>query len=78
MPAVETGSDPDWVLLELEPATEGAFPFSDVVAADEVFTTSSIREVMPVVELDGAPVGDGRPGPAAQRLQAALRLRSTR
>jgi branched-subunit amino acid aminotransferase/4-amino-4-deoxychorismate lyase len=64
-------------LLELEPASEGAFPFSDVVGADEVFTTSSIREVMPVVELDGAPVGNGRPGPAARRLQAALRLRST-
>jgi branched-subunit amino acid aminotransferase/4-amino-4-deoxychorismate lyase len=64
-------------LLELEPATEGEYAFSDVVEADEVFTTSSIREVMPVVELDGAPVGDGLPGPAAQRLQAALRLRST-
>jgi branched-subunit amino acid aminotransferase/4-amino-4-deoxychorismate lyase len=64
-------------LLELEPATEGEFPFAEVTGADEVFTTSSIREVMPVVELDGAPVADGLPGPAAQRLQAALRLRST-
>jgi hypothetical protein len=32
--------------------------------------------VMPVIALDGAPIGDGRPGPAAARLQAALRLRS--
>jgi branched-subunit amino acid aminotransferase/4-amino-4-deoxychorismate lyase len=64
-------------LLELEPATEGAFPFREVVSADEAFTTSSIREVMPVVELDGAPIGDGKPGTAARRLQAALRLRST-
>jgi D-alanine transaminase len=45
--------------------------------ADEAFTTSSIREVMPVVSLDGKPIGSGRPGPAAARLQAALRLRST-
>jgi branched-subunit amino acid aminotransferase/4-amino-4-deoxychorismate lyase len=41
-----------------------------------VFTTSSVREVMPVVAIDGAVVGDGLPGPAAARLQAALRLRS--
>jgi hypothetical protein len=34
--------------------------------------------VMPVVELDGTPIGDGRPGPAAARLQALLRLRSSR
>ena len=59
------------------PSTAGAFPLADLLAADEAFTTSSIREVMPVVALDGKPVGDGRPGPAAARLQAALRLRST-
>jgi hypothetical protein len=28
---------------------------------------------MPVVTVDGDPVGDGRPGPAAAALQAALR-----
>jgi 4-amino-4-deoxychorismate lyase len=60
----------------LGPVHEGAFPLADLLAADEAFTTSSIREVMPVVAVDGAPVGDGRPGPAAARLQAALRLRS--
>ncbi|HET7136942.1 MAG TPA: aminotransferase class IV [Gaiellaceae bacterium] len=59
-----------------EPAREGTFPLADLLAADEAFTTSSIREVMPVVAVDGAAIGDGRPGPAAARLQAALRLRS--
>ena len=54
-------------------AIEGAFPLAHLAAADEAFTSSSVREVLPVVELDGAPVGDGRPGPAAQALQAALR-----
>jgi branched-chain amino acid aminotransferase len=62
--------------LGIEAATEGVFDVADLTAADEAFTTSSIREVMPVVEIDGRPVGDGRPGPAAARLQAALRLRS--
>jgi 4-amino-4-deoxychorismate lyase len=52
---------------------EGAFPVEDLAGADEAFTSSSIRELMPVVELDGKPIGDGRPGPAATRLQAALR-----
>jgi len=32
--------------------------------------------VMPVVAVDGIAIGDGRPGPAAARLQDALRLRS--
>ncbi len=65
------------LVLELEDVTAAAFPLSDLATADEAFTTSSIREVMPVVALDGSPVGDGVPGPAAARLQAALRLRST-
>jgi 4-amino-4-deoxychorismate lyase len=63
-------------VLSVEAAEEGAFDLSELRGADEAFTTSSIREVMPVVALEGRPVGDGRPGPAAARLQAALRLRS--
>jgi len=64
------------LVLELEPVSAGAFTLADLQVADEAFTTSSIREVMPVVAVDGQPVGDGMPGPAAARLQAALRLRS--
>ena len=44
-----------------------------VTAADEVFLSSSVREVMPVVAIDGAPVGGGRPGEAATALQQVLR-----
>jgi len=62
--------------LELEEAVEGRFTVAELLAADEAFTTSSIREVMPVVSVDGRPVADGRPGPAAARLQGAIRLRS--
>jgi branched-subunit amino acid aminotransferase/4-amino-4-deoxychorismate lyase len=65
------------LVLELEDVDEGPYAVEALLAADEAFTTSSIREVMPVVSLDGKPIGDGRPGPAAARLQAALRLRST-
>lgn len=52
---------------------EGAFPVDELAAAEEAFTTSSVREVMPVVELDGHAIGYGRPGAAAAALQAALR-----
>ena len=64
------------VMLELSHATEGEFSLSDLLGADEAFTSSSIREVVPVVAIDGHPIGDGRPGESAARLQDALRLRS--
>lgn len=53
---------------------EGAFPLSDLSSAEEAFTSSSIREVMPVTELDEQPLGRG---PAADELQAALRAEAT-
>jgi branched-subunit amino acid aminotransferase/4-amino-4-deoxychorismate lyase len=66
------------VLVELAAAAryevvEGAFPVSDLAAAGEAFASSSIREVMPIVALDGSPIGDGEPGETAAELQASLR-----
>jgi 4-amino-4-deoxychorismate lyase len=52
---------------------EGVYRLAELAGAEEAFTSSSIRELLPVIELDGAPIGDGLPGPAAARLQAALR-----
>jgi 4-amino-4-deoxychorismate lyase len=52
---------------------EGWFPLADLAAADEAFTSSSVREIMPIVELDGRPIGSGRPTEAAARVQSALR-----
>lgn len=43
---------------------------------DELFISSSIRELLPVVRVDEARVGDGRPGPVAARLLAAFRRRA--
>lgn len=51
----------------------GVFPLAALGEADEAFTSSAVREVMPVVALDGEPIGGGTPGPAARGLQAALR-----
>jgi 4-amino-4-deoxychorismate lyase len=63
------------VMIEVAPTVgyqiaEGVYPLADVVAAEEAFTTSSVREVMPVVELDARPL---ERGPAADALQQALR-----
>jgi branched-subunit amino acid aminotransferase/4-amino-4-deoxychorismate lyase len=52
---------------------EGVFPLEHMAASEEAFTSSSIREVMPVVELDGRRLGEGSPGPVAQELQRRLR-----
>lgn len=52
---------------------EGWYPLAEMAGADEAFTSSSVREIMPVVRLDGEKVGDGRPGEAAVALQSALR-----
>jgi 4-amino-4-deoxychorismate lyase len=57
---------------------EGVFPLEHMASAEEAFTSSSVREVMPVVELDEKPLGSGAPGPAAQELQRALRQAAMR
>jgi branched-chain amino acid aminotransferase len=46
---------------------------SEFYEADEVFITSSIREVVPVVKVDGRTIGSGRPGPVASTLLKSFR-----
>jgi D-alanine transaminase len=41
---------------------------SDVRSADELWVTSSSKEVLAIVTLDGKTVGDGRPGPLFRRM----------
>lgn len=45
-----------------------AIPKRDVLGADEVILSSATKEVLPVVQIDGAPVGAGRPGPVYDQL----------
>lgn len=40
----------------------------EVRAADEIWVTSSSKEVLAIVSLDGRQVGDGRPGPVFARM----------
>lgn len=39
-------------------------------AAEEAFLTSAARGVLPVVAIDGRPLGDGTPGPVTRRMMA--------
>lgn len=54
-------------------AREALLRESDLRAADEVFISGSLKEVLPVARVDGAPVGDGRPGSLTVRLLRAYR-----
>ena len=52
--------------MEIE---ERSFTIEEARAADEAFFTSASAFVMPVVEIDGASLGTGVPGPVATRLR---------
>jgi D-alanine transaminase len=61
------------VVVELARAHGLPLEFRDIAeaevrSADELWVTSSSKEVLAVVELDGRPVGDGRPGPVFRRM----------
>ncbi|MBB1073344.1 aminotransferase class IV [Rhodoferax sp. 4810] len=50
--------------------TERDVTVDECRAAAELWLTSSTREVLPVTRLDGAPIGDGRPGALWQKLDS--------
>lgn len=50
-----------------------SLPLDAVQNAAEVFVSSSIRELVPVVSVDGALIGTGKPGPVTQQLLKAFR-----
>ncbi|HUT78363.1 MAG TPA: aminotransferase class IV [Polyangia bacterium] len=69
------------LLLELArelrlPCEERHLPLTDLLTADEVLLTSTLREVQPVVEVAGRPIGDGAPGPLARDLRRAFHDRA--
>jgi D-alanine transaminase len=50
------------------PYQERDIAFEELSRAEEVWVTSSTREILPIVELDGKIVGDGAPGPVWTRM----------
>jgi D-alanine transaminase len=49
---------------------ERPFSIREALAAREAFITAATAFVLPVVEIDGVPIGDGRPGPVARAFRA--------
>ncbi|PAE24613.1 D-amino-acid transaminase [Bacillus sp. 7894-2] len=48
---------------------ESAFTKEDLLAADEVFMSSTSAEVTPIIEIEGKLIGNGSPGPITNKLQ---------
>jgi branched-chain amino acid aminotransferase len=49
---------------------------SELPGFDEVFVSSTIRELFPVVRVDGTPIGGATPGPVYRRLLEAFRRKA--
>jgi D-alanine transaminase len=50
---------------------ERPFTVAEARGAEEAFLTSTTADLLPVVRLDGEPIGDGKPGPLSRKLRAA-------
>ena len=61
--------------IGVEVREETLYP-KDLESADEMFITSTTRELSPVVNVDGRVVGTGKPGPLTQRLLARYQARA--
>ncbi len=66
-PDILPGVTRDWVLEQADQAgvrcARRSIPVQSLAEADELWITSTTREVLPVTRLDGQPVGNGLPGP---------------
>lgn len=56
------------------PMEHQAFTLEDIAEADEMFLSSSTSEIIPIVEVDGNFIRDGKPGVITQKLQTAYAL----
>ena len=61
------------VRLEIRPISE-----AELRSADEVWLSSSTKEVLAVTKLDGKPVGSGKPGPVFRRMHALFQEHKSR
>jgi branched-subunit amino acid aminotransferase/4-amino-4-deoxychorismate lyase len=60
------------------PAVERNVTLAEVWSADEMFTTGTMGELSPVLEVDGRRIGAGEPGPITRRLQELFAERTKR
>jgi branched-chain amino acid aminotransferase len=50
------------------PLEEGAWPGEELLKAEEIFLSGTVKRIMPVSILDNRPVGIGKPGPITQKM----------
>lgn len=50
------------------PFEDGNWPGEELLKADEIFLTGTVKKVMPVSKLDDRPVGIGKPGPVTKKI----------
>jgi branched-subunit amino acid aminotransferase/4-amino-4-deoxychorismate lyase len=55
------------------PAAERVLWPQDLLGAAEIFLCASVREIVPIVQLDGKPVGHGKVGEATRAMLALYR-----
>lgn len=73
--AILPGTTRSWLLawgarVGLRPV-EARLTRTDLAGAREAFLSSSVAGILPVTTFEGAPIGDGRPGPWTMRARAA-------
>lgn len=57
---------------QLVKITEGLITLSDLANAKEAFITSTTKNVLPVLEINGKPVGNGKPGEITRKISDRL------
>lgn len=81
-PEILSGITRDVLLEELRaarvPVQERRLTLAELRSADEIWLTSSTREVLPVTRLDGDPVGSRKPGPLWKKAYALFQERKKR
>ncbi len=55
------------------PCQERKVTRTEAVKADEIFITNSIRELVPIVQMSGKPIANGKPGVVTRRLISAYK-----
>jgi len=54
-----------------------AIPHAEAMAADEMWLSSSTKEVLAITTVDGKPFGGGKPGPVFRRVWEAFQKAKT-
>jgi D-alanine transaminase len=70
LPGVTRATVRDVAMAEGLASEERRFSRDEALKAREAFITSATNTVMPVVTIDGQPIGDGKPGPLARLLRS--------